>query len=85
MGYGDEMERRTLAQLKEMLDREALLGRASPEEVSGQRYELAVRSNDVNGNECRFPSCSCPYPDCSESPLRSGGLAWFRSRKSGSA
>ncbi len=85
MGYGDEMERRTLAQLRDMVEREALLGRASPEEVSGQCYELAVRSNDVNGDECRFPSCSCSYPDCSESPLRSGGLAWFRSRKSGLA
>ncbi|MBK4717737.1 hypothetical protein JJL56_02545 [Azospirillum sp. YIM DDC1] len=31
----------------------------------GLRYKIAVQASDVNGDECRFPSCACTWPDCS--------------------
>lgn len=43
--------------------------------ASGLRYKIAVQASDVNGDECRFPSCACPWPDCSRQAETDAGAA----------
>ncbi len=40
-------------------------GLITPESAVGLRYKIAVQAGDVNGDDCRFPSCDCSWPDCS--------------------
>jgi len=47
------------------LEAHAACGLITKDDEFGLRYKIAVQACDVNGDECRFPSCGCPWPDCS--------------------
>lgn len=73
MSVNEDAERQTMADLKAIADHYERRGIAGPGLIEGLRYELAVRANDLNGDDCRFPMCPCLMPDCAQRVAAAGG------------
>ena len=68
MSKGECVFRTVLGQLRHIVNRYEELGLVQPQAAQAARYQLAVEANELNGDDCRFPSCDCARADCSRRP-----------------
>lgn len=61
-----EAERHGLSYIKMVLEYHEEKGDLPSQEIQAIRYGLATLATEINGDDCRFPTCSCPRMNCSD-------------------
>lgn len=65
MPWDLDAERHALSYLKMLADFHEEDGELPAQEIQAIRYRLAAQATEINGDNCRFPACSCARASCS--------------------